>query len=111
MAQQNITLGGFSPTVAPKITKAPDFKIVYSNVVRSGVSPWDIRLVFGQIGESDEQIPVAEDLVTVVMSPPQAKSVLQILGGIIQSYEAIFGEIKDLMPILDQAKAEQAKQT
>jgi hypothetical protein len=106
MEKSNITMAGFNLTSKPVLTKAPDYKNLYSNVVRSGVTPWDIRITFGQLVESPDNVPGAEDQITVIMSPAQAKAVLGNLQTSIQGYESLFGEIKDLTPIIEKAKAE-----
>jgi hypothetical protein len=43
------------------------------------------------------------------MSPAQAKSALRILESTIKNYEAMFGEIKELGPIIENALAEAAE--
>jgi hypothetical protein len=108
MEKHSLTLAGFNISSTPKITKAPDYKVLYSNVVRTGVSPWDVRITFGQVAETTDQTPTAEDQVTVIMAPGQAKAVLGILQTTVQGYESMFGEIKDITPIMEKAQAELA---
>jgi hypothetical protein len=93
---------------APTFTKAADYKNVYTNVVRSGVTPFDIRLVCGQVLDPDPEThgQRSEDLVGLIMSPEEAKSLLQILQGAINGYEQLYGKIRDITPLLEKFKAD-----
>jgi hypothetical protein len=81
------------------------FQTVYANTCRVGISPWDIRLIFGQMIEAAPGKSVNEDQVTVVMSPQQAKAVLKGWQDSIARYEATFGEIPNPALVIERARA------
>jgi Protein of unknown function (DUF3467) len=83
-------------------SKHPDHQEIYSNTTKAGFGPWDIRLIFGHIIEGalpNQQ--VAEDLVTVVMSPQHAKVLIASWEKIIKAYEDQFGIIPDLTSVVE----------
>ncbi|HEY3770785.1 MAG TPA: DUF3467 domain-containing protein [Candidatus Angelobacter sp.] len=90
---------------APRKPRYPDRKVLrqksetysnfYANNVEITVSPWDMRLRFGQILEADEEKLVLEEYSTVFMSPQHAKAFAQILQAHIDKYEASFGQLKE----------------
>ena len=75
--------------------QGPEYKVLYINSTRQGISPWDVRLTMGQVRETPDG-PLNEDHVTIVMSPPQAKAFALNLIKTIGIYESTFGEIPDL---------------
>ena len=77
--------------------KAPDFRMIYVNSTKMGLSPWDIRLILGQVVEEGGD-QLHQDMVTVVMSPQHAKAFSAAVAQTVATYEAQFGEI-DLGPI------------
>ncbi len=82
---------------------APNFASLYANDTQVQVTPWDIRLIFGEITE-----PPTEDRPTVVvkltgevrMSPQHAMKLAMILLGQLKQYEQAFGQI----PMVDKVK-------
>jgi len=64
------------------------------NLVNINVSVWDIRFIFGEIEQADENKLVMTDRVRVSMSPAHAKVFSEVLVRNIQKYEEVFGEIK-----------------
>jgi len=74
--------------------QAPEFRSLYSNNIHLRMLPWDIQLTFGEILSADESKVVVESRVAVNLSPQTAKSLLKVLAGIVQRYEAQIGEIK-----------------
>lgn len=90
--------------VIPATVQAASHQAIYANATRLGVSPWDIRLVFGQVMERDGK-PLNEDAITVIMAPAQAKAFLNALTTTIQKFEEAFGEINDPSPRILAARA------
>ena len=86
-----------------------DHKVIYANSNRMGVSPWDIRITFGQMSEVFGEGAVNEEMLTVVMSPQLAKVTMHSLISTIKQYEGMFGEIPDLGGIVKLAKDANAK--
>jgi uncharacterized protein DUF3467 len=79
---------------------ADTFVSVYSNNLQMEVSPWDFKLIFGEI-EKGEADPTGqrlvklhvEDKVRVSMSPQHAKAVLKVLQENVALYEKQIGPI------------------
>ena len=86
-----------TPTMAAVGPKAPDYREIYSNVSRVAISPWDLRLVFGQTVEGATQGQlVMQDVMTVVISPQHAKILLESWTTAMKTYETHFGEVPNL---------------
>ena len=84
-------------------TKSPNHRVVYVNSSRMGVSPWDVRVILGQVSEvADGQ--QNQDEVTLVMSPQHAKIFLRNFETTIATYEGMFGKITDLTDVIEKAK-------
>ena len=92
----------------PVFKKSADHKSIYTNVVRAAITPFDIRIVFGQIQDAvpGSYVQSSEDLATVIMSPQEAKVAAHALETAIRGYESMYGEIKDLPPLLEKMKAD-----
>ena len=87
--------GGAPPAVADaepgrtevkrQITKAPTFVSLYANDVQVQISPWDVRLIFGEIGDIifDPATPIMN--ITQVgdlrISPQLAKKLITVMQG------------------------------
>jgi hypothetical protein len=76
-------------------TKSPSFASLYTNDIQIQTSPWDLRLIFGQLGEVDAEKASAEILqvAEVRMSPQLAKRLAVIIEQQIQNYEATIGAV------------------
>lgn len=66
---------------------------VYANNVAIGNSPFDIRIVFGEIGDSTPTKITIHQKVQVTMSWLQAKILLEFLGRHVRGYEEKNGSI------------------
>ena len=93
------------PTGQPvKRTVLPDqstYLSLYSNDTQVQVSPWDVRLIFGEIRElPTEEKPelVVRPTGEVRMSPQHARRVVDILQETLTKYEATYGELPKLLP-------------
>jgi hypothetical protein len=77
-------------------TTSPDFFSVYVNDIQVQTTPWDIRLMLGEIGGiPSEGNPIirVKQLGEVRMSPQLAKRVMTIITEQLRTYEERFGEI------------------
>jgi hypothetical protein len=75
------------------MAQAPDFREMYANSVQVRVSVWDFQLVFGLASsESPEKVTVRNHS-AIIMSPQQAKALLNVLGQNIAQYEQAFGTL------------------
>lgn len=79
------------------LTKSPDYFSIYANDFQVQTGPWDVRLVFGEIGDSSTEggIPAmsVRQLGEMRMSPQIAKKLTMILIEQLRTYENRFGEI------------------
>jgi len=89
--------------------RASDYKMIYINSAGGSVSPWDIRITVGNIVDLGSGEGAIEDSVTLVMSPEHAKAMVKTLSSSVEKYEELFGEIKDILPIIREAKSEKNK--
>lgn len=76
-------------------TQSPEHREIYTNTTKIGVTPWDLRIIFGHAVQRATSFS-SEDLVTVVMSPQHAKVLLGAWTKALENYEKAFGEVKDL---------------
>lgn len=88
----------------PKFLRTPEYKTVYTNFVRGGATAYDIQITFGQLVNTVPEDQTVQELVTVIMSPGESKALLRALTTTIQLYEKQYGEIRDLQPVLEEAK-------
>lgn len=66
----------------------------YSNFAQCAITPWDIRIVFGEIGEIDPDAPAIADLASVILTPQIAVALVRVLNGNITAYEQQYGKIQ-----------------
>lgn len=66
----------------------------YANHMMLGYTPFDIRIVFGEIVESSPETVQVEQRAQVTLSWIQAKALREYLTQLIQRHEAEGGEIK-----------------
>ena len=101
----NDSTPALSPEQAPQIVRAnvaravvlsPTFVSLYANDTQIQTSPWDFRLIFGEISN----IPTTEEPTVVIrqtgevrMSPQHAKKVAEILIKQLRHYEETVGPI------------------
>jgi hypothetical protein len=83
------------------VVRSEDFRYIYSNSVRIGISPWDIRLNFGALVHSENTEPINKEEVVIVMSPQHAKVLALIFLSNIQEYEETHGPISVSEAVLD----------
>jgi hypothetical protein len=84
--------------------RAHDYKDIYSNNCRVGVSPWDFTVAFALAKESINGMMVAEDQSAVRMSPQQFKTFCKSIKVALEAWEHVFGEIAETSPTTDSEK-------
>jgi hypothetical protein len=80
-------------TDAPKVTRSPSWRIIYTNILGIGFGDNDVRLMCGfdqDLGNPGQQ--VIEEAI-VVMTPRQAKMLSHSLNSVISNFEAANGPI------------------
>jgi hypothetical protein len=93
--------------------RGEDHKTIYANFAQGAITPWDLSIIFGRIGETEEGKPAIIDVATVVITIPLAKAFMGVLQGNIRSWEEQFGEAqmpKGLVAAQRQGKSPQAKE-
>lgn len=78
-----------------KLRKTEKYSRIYSNGVQLSMSPWDIRMDFGQMLDDEPNKPELFSDVSVLMSPSHAVAFLKALENTIIKYENAFGPIND----------------
>ena len=74
----------------------PAFVSLYANDTQVQTSPWDFRLIFGQISTAptrERKTIVINQVGEVRMSPQHVKTLVQVLLQQLAGYEARFGRI------------------
>lgn len=59
--------------------RSADYVSVYANFAQCGISPWDIRIVFSEVGEPEPDKPSIIELATIILPPMVAQSLIQVL--------------------------------
>jgi len=75
------------------VVRSPNFQTIYSNVVRAGFTPWDVRVTLGQVIEPEISTTQTEEQVTFVMSPQHFKAMLNVLNKVLATWETQFGQV------------------
>jgi hypothetical protein len=79
------------------IENAATYAILYSNDTQVQVSPWDVRIIFGELSSPPSPEPNQEVLVKMTgevrMSPQHAKRLVQILAASLATYEQQLGPL------------------
>lgn len=76
----------------------PDFKDIYTNSTRVGVSPWDMSITFALSKEMQPGLLTSEDQAVVRMSPQQFKTFVSAISASLQAWEEVFGAISVTSP-------------
>jgi hypothetical protein len=76
-------------------TKTQEFKDIYSNHNRIGVSPVDFNITFSKIVEGALGLSSIEDQVVIRMSPQQFKGFLESASRTMAAWEEVYGKIKE----------------
>lgn len=71
-----------------------NYATVYSNFAQIGITPWDMRITFSQLGEHDIGVTGVSDLTTVIMTPLMAKVLANVLRQNVSLYEKQHGPIQ-----------------
>jgi hypothetical protein len=83
------------------VTRSTDFKDVYANQSRLGVSPFDFTMTFGRIIDQSIGRTTVEDQAVIRMSPQQFKSFIDAANKTLSSWEEIFGIIPITAPTIN----------
>lgn len=74
--------------------KEEDYPSVYANIIGFGMSPFDIFVIFGQIGEATPSEVNAIPKVKVFLSPEQALNLLKLLNVAVDAYVGNNGQLR-----------------
>jgi hypothetical protein len=88
----------FVPILEPNrvVTVDPNFASLYANDIQVQTSPWDMRLIFGEVGDviqSDVPALTIKRIGELRISLPLAKKLALIMIDQVKSYEAQVGEV------------------
>ena len=97
----NENTANFETAIRPVVRiKPPDTKFIYSNSVAILATQWDFQFIFGQVREGEPGQFVAEDQVTIVMTPEHALALFKAIEQNIRRFkEASGSEIREVRPV------------
>lgn len=72
--------------------QASDYRTIYTNHIQAGFSPLDVTLILSQVIAIQDRYGV-ENKARVIVTPVEAKILLNILKNTIKNYESKYGEI------------------
>jgi len=105
----------------PKLTsgqvvkwKEQEFPSVYANIMGFGLSPFDITLIFGEIGETTPTEVVGIPKAKIILSPEQAANLIKLLDLGLSTYVQNNGPLRtsgavDVELLASQVKAQSVK--
>ena len=105
----------------PKLTsgqvvkwKEQEFPSVYANIMGFGLSPFDITLIFGEIGETTPTEVVGIPKAKIILSPEQAANLIKLLQLGLSTYVQNNGQLRtagavDMELLASQVKAQSVK--
>lgn len=82
--------------ITREVVAASGFVSIYTNDTQLQITPWDVRMIFGEITEpatKERPLVRVKSVAEVRMSPQHAKKIVQILARQLVGYERRFGVI------------------
>jgi hypothetical protein len=94
--------------------KEQEIPSVYANIMGIGMSPFDITLTFGEVGDSTPTEVMANPRAKVILSPEQAANLIKLLNFALTTYVENNGQLRtsgavDIELFSSQVKAQLAK--
>ena len=105
----------------PKLTsgqvvkwKEQEFPSVYANIMGFALSPFDVTLIFGEIGEATPTEVVGIPKAKIILSPEQAANLIKLLQLGLSTYVQNNGQLRtagavDMELLASQVKAQSGK--
>jgi hypothetical protein len=93
-ANKNIAEFIKSALVPPPITKSENYRTIYANHTKIGITQWDFTVTFGQTTENNEGKNIIEEVISIRFSPQYFKNFANTILASVQQWEATFGEIQ-----------------
>ena len=78
--------------------RTPGFVSVYANNVGSAMTPYDLRLIFGQIVFGPDEEPHIEDSVSITMAWEHVLPLRDLLTRVTEKFEHDYGPIRVKFP-------------
>jgi hypothetical protein len=79
--------------ITPVRTKAADARTIYIDAARMASSPWDIRIHFSLLKETEPGVVVDEEQVVIIMSPQHAKALMGVVVKNVKKWEDKYGKL------------------
>jgi len=83
------------------IQRSPDFRSLYVNNTKFGVTPFEFAFIMGEISEAVDGKPYVDQKIRLLMTPLHAKIFMLILAQNMHNYEQQFGEVVIPPPFLE----------
>ena len=74
--------------------KEQDYPTVYSNLMGFGMTPFDLAIVFGEVGDATPEQVTGIPRVKVLLTPEQASNLVKLLSLALNSYVENNGQIR-----------------
>lgn len=74
--------------------KEQEFPTVYANIMGLGMTPFDMALVFGEVGDSTATEVTGIPKVKILLSPEQASNLMQLLGVALKKFVENNGQLR-----------------
>ncbi|MGA9994836.1 MAG: DUF3467 domain-containing protein [Pyrinomonadaceae bacterium] len=71
-----------------------NYSTIYANFAQCALTPWDISIIFSELGEAEIGTPAVIDRAAITITPQLAKALVGVITANLRSYEAQFGEIQ-----------------
>jgi|SRR5579864_482048 len=81
------------PTPHRRVARGDGFVSIYTNDIQVQTSPWDMRLVLSELGDSDDVSVNVKQLAEIRLSIEIAKRLTLMLAEQLNLFEATFGQI------------------
>ena len=74
--------------------KDEQFPSVYANIMGIGLSPFDINIVFGEVGESTDTEVLCTPRVKILLVPEQAANLMKLVSVALEAYTKNNGQLR-----------------
>jgi len=75
--------------------KDQDFPSTYANIMGLGMTPFDISLLFGEIGDSTPTEVTGIPKAKIILSPEQAANLVRLIGLALSTYVQNNGKLRN----------------
>jgi len=67
--------------------RSADYVSLYANYAQCSISPWDVRIVFAEVGEPEPDKPSVIERATIILPPQVANALIEVLQKNVELYK------------------------